>query len=381
MDSLIVGQAKYFEDDGSHVVAAPIRIGADCHEVWFRVADGPLASGVEPFLAATLMPAMKLGRAVAASGTVSRRLIETIPTIQDIVHAWWPEFQRVPVEVKAKRAHTSPPQDVGCFFTGGVDSFYTLLKHKEEITKLIFVHGFDVQLDDIPLREKVSQALREVARDLRKPLIEVETNLRTFSEPHAEWGEFHGNALASVTLLLSPQFRKFYIPSTYAYAQLHPWGSHPLLDPLWSTDNTEIVHDGCEATRIEKVAQISSCEIVLRSLRSCYRNPGGAYNCGQCEKCIRTMALLRAVGVLDRCTTFDGTLDLRALSRLPYKEHSTLFLPETLQVAIKLGADPALVQALRDCVNQRFHRGIWRVASGVRSRVHRLVHRVTNMFS
>ncbi len=380
MDAVIVGEPKHFDEGGKYVVSAPVVLGADCHEVWYQVAEGPLARGAETFLAAALTPAMKVGGGLHLTGTVSPRLSASIPKIQDIFHTWYPDFKKVAVDVETKRVQLSPSaRGVGCFFSGGVDSFYTLLKHKEEITKLIFVHGFDIRLDDIPLRAKVSQVLREVAFEFRKPLIEVETNVRAFSDRYVGWEEYHGSALASVALLLSPHFRKVYIAATTSYLTLFPWGSHPLLDPLWSTDDMEIVHDGCEAIRIEKVAHISSCDIALKSLRPCWLNPGGAYNCGQCVKCIRTMTALRAVGVLNRCTTFAHTLDLKAVAREPFKRPGGRVIAEkTLVVAERLGADPALVQALRDRLSGRYQRGVWRLALGAQNLLRRLMHRVTN---
>ncbi len=381
MDAVVVGEPKHFDEGGKYVVSTPVAIGADCHEVWYRVEEGPLARGTETFLAAALTPAMKVGGGLHLPGSVSPRLSASIPKIQDIFHTWYPDFKKVAVGVETKHVQpSSSAREVGCFFSGGVDSFYTLLRHKEEITKLIFVHGFDIRLDDTPLRAKVSQVLREVAFEFRKPLIEVETNVRTFSDRHVGWEEYHGSALASVALLLSPHFRKVYIAASSSYSSLLPWGSHPLLDPLWSTDDMEIVHDGCEAIRIEKVAHISSCDIALKSLRSCWRNPGGAYNCGQCVKCMRTMAALRAAGALDRCTTFAHTLDLKALAREPFERPgATVIAEKTLLVAERLGADPALVQALRDRLNGRYQRGFWRLALGAQTRLRRLVHRVTNM--
>ncbi len=380
MESFVVGEPKHFHDDGSLVVSAPIGIGGQRHEVWYRVAEGPVASGAETFLAAALVPAMKLGADLRIPGRVSPRLLSAIPKIQDILHTWYyPYLQKTAVAVEAQQPHPSILSgDVGCFFSGGVDSFYTLLKHREEITKLIFVHGFDIRLDDGLLRAKVSGVLRTVASEFQKPLIEVETNLRTFSETYAGWELYHGCALATVALLLSPQFRKVYIPASYSYSQLHPWGSHPLLDPLWSTDETEIVHDGCEALRIEKVARISTCNVALRWLRSCWENPGGVYNCGRCRKCLLTMVLLRAVGALERCATFEGSLDLKAVSRLPpLNMPSNTINPPTLEILERLGKDPALAQALRDCLNQRHYRGVWRLARGARNRFRALVLRFT----
>jgi hypothetical protein len=40
-----------------------------------------------------------------------------------------------------------------------MDSFYMLLKHRAEITHIIFVHGFDIDLEDRELRAQASRML------------------------------------------------------------------------------------------------------------------------------------------------------------------------------------------------------------------------------
>ncbi|MGH7857039.1 MAG: hypothetical protein ACREQY_06865 [Candidatus Binatia bacterium] len=217
---------------------------------------------------------------------------------------------------------------------------------------MIFVHGFELRQAEPSLREKILRGVREAASELGKPLLEVETNLRTFSDPLCAWGwRYHGSALASVALLLSPRFHKIYIPGAHPYRHLAPWGSHPLVDPLWSTEGIEIVHDGCEATRAEKVARISGCETVLRWLRVCFRNTNGAYDCGRCEKCVRTMISLRIVGALERCPTFESPLDLDAVRRLEIPDDNIRSLTrENLEAAESRGDDQALVEALRSCL-------------------------------
>jgi hypothetical protein len=52
---------------------------------------------------------------------------------------------------------------------------------------------------------------------------------------------------------------------------------------------------------------------VLRHLRVCHVSPGDVYNCGRCEKCLRTMVALRVTG-LDRWASSFPPLDL---GRLP----------------------------------------------------------------
>lgn len=190
----------------------------------------------------------------------------------------------------------------------------------------------------------------------------METNLREFSDRYVNWYLYHGAALAAVGLLLSSRFRKMFIAASRTYADLIPIGSHPLLDPLWSTETLEFVHDGCEATRIEKAAAIASDNIALKHLRVCWENRSGAYNCGQCEKCLRTMACLRTIGVLQRCSTFESPLNLKALAHIDVEWTHRTHFEKNLEVLEKSGADPELAGALRRCLSNRRRAGVARRA-------------------
>ncbi len=371
MESAIIGMPKLVEQDTGILVSVSLIIGQRSHELWYGTPPGSVSTAVDPFVPAALLATMATGGCLRTIGPISAKLLRSIPMIQDIFAVWDPRFRRIALEAEPKSGSgRGMPQGVAAFFTGGVDSWYTLLKHFDEITHLIFVHGFDVRLDDLPLRKKVSATIQGVAAGLQKPLVEVETNLRTITDQYVEWDYYHGGGLASVALLLSPRFRKVYIPGTHSYAALLPLGSHPMLDPLWSTEETEIVHDGCEAPRVHKVARIASSDLALRTLRVCWENRGGAYNCGQCEKCLRTMVALRVVGALERCTTFDRPLDLRAVARLHYRttggrDHIGQNLEALREWSID---DPSLARALQDCLNDKYHQGVWGFIEGARSR-------------
>ncbi len=233
-----------------------------------------------------------------------------------------------------------------------MDSFYTLLKHREEVTHIVFVHGFDIALTDQTLRTQVSRMAREVAKELGKTLIEVETNLRSFSNTLVGWEKYHGAALASVALLFQHRFRKALIAATLTYAELIPWGSHPLLDPLWSTGLTEIEHDGCGATRVDKAAYISEYELPMDWLRVCYKNPDSAYNCGRCEKCLRTMITLRIVGAQARCKTLPSDLDLEQVANMRIPDN--LVVPrQNLNALERLGTDPELARSLSEALKRQ----------------------------
>jgi hypothetical protein len=96
----------------------------------------------------------------------------------------------------------------------------------------------------------------------------------------------------------------------------------------------QVVCDIDAATRIDKVLAIARNETALKHLRVCWQNPHGAYNCGRCEKCMRTMVALKLAGVLDRCRTFDAPLDLQAVARLAIdKPARRQFYEDMLRVA------------------------------------------------
>ena len=144
-------------------------------------------------------------------------------------------------------------------------------------------------------------------------------------------------------------WRKVYIPSSHKYSDLLPWGSHPLTDPLMSTDGVMLIHDGCEATRVQKVLwQVSKSDVALDYLRVCWRNRFGKYNCGICEKCNRTMVNLKIAGVLDKCDTFDGDLSYSDIANTPVSDWSDRsFVVENLEAAIAARNDEKLIRALR----------------------------------
>lgn len=339
--------------EGYSIVSSTISIGGREFEIYYKVSGTPVLQTSDTFLAASLLAAMKADTPLKIEGHVSPKLLNTTNTIQDIIHAWYPDFKTIPVKADPRNfTESGMHRGVGSFFSGGIDSFYTLLKHKDEITTIIHVHGFDIQLEDYKFRDKVTRIIRKVASEFGKELIEVETNFRDFSDHFASYALIaHGAALASVALLLSHRLKKIYIPSSYPYDVLFPLGSHPLLDPLWSTEDVEIVHDGCETTRVKKTAQIAQFDIALKTLRICNVRTEDIYNCGQCEKCLRSMADLRAVGALDRCTTFDRELDLQALSELTLSNYEIYSrYKATLQFVEEKGNDFALAQSLRDCL-------------------------------
>jgi hypothetical protein len=349
------------------VLSASVLAGGKPHELYYRITSGPIADGADSLLIASLLPAMRWDMPLHSTWPVSPRLQRSIPKIQDIFHAWDRNFREVSVDVAVRESGSERkgPGATAAFFSGGVDSFYTALKNHAEITALVLVRGFDIPLDAPALWQDVSTSVREAARRLGKRLIEVETNLGLFSSKYVSWALYHGSALASVATLLSPQFSRFFIPSTHSYLHLFPWGSHALVDPLWTTEDVEIVHDGAEAGRMDKVRTLAANDIFLDHLRVCWENKNGEYNCGKCEKCLRTMVSLYISGALGRCRTFTEPLRLDRVARVRAVDPNVRsFVEENLDAAERWNQDPRLVRALRVSLGGRYYRGRWRTLRG-----------------
>jgi hypothetical protein len=120
--------------------------------------------------------------------------------------------------------------------------------------------------------------------------------------------------------LLGLGFDTVLIPASLGPDELSRCGSHPLTDPLLSTDATRVVHDGLEL-RSEKVRYLVAAGAPLADLRVC--NRFSSYNCGVCEKCLRTMVALELYGG-----------DCAALPRLKLAAIDTVEFRNVLEVSL-----------------------------------------------
>jgi hypothetical protein len=327
-------------------------------KLWFRYPHEYyeyLSKDASPYVAAMLKPAMHSKETLKIDGYASKKMLRGARTFMDIASQWWPELEPIEIEISGHIKNNNNKEGVGEFFSGGIDSSYTLLKNEdsslpdtEKISHLIFVHGFDIKLNDSKLYSMALKGIQPVADEYRKKVIPAATNIRTISDKVMEWDTYCGVAMASIALGLQELFYKIYVPADFTYNQLFPWGSHPLTNPLWGTESMDIVHDGSEANRIEKVIRhISNSQVVLDNLRVCWENRDGRYNCGECEKCIRTMLNLKAAGVLEKCKTFDHKLDYNAVRNLPIEnKHIQEYAKQNLDALRTAGCDPKLTKAL-----------------------------------
>lgn len=295
---------------------------------WFEVPESlasQLSETGNPWLLALLPLAATLGETVRTSAPVDPELVEAANDLTRIWRAWYPRLHRPSIE-----APTSPPpparepRKVAAFYSGGVDSSHTVVRERSgggsdpgsEIEELITVGGFDVPLSDGAALERLEARSARAAERLGKGFVPIRANLRDTESRRADWGRLaHGCAMGAVGLTLEQRYARVFIAATGGYRDPHPWGSHPLTDPLMSTSRTRFVHDGAAHTRIEKTRTIARFPAALDNLRVCFES-GTDANCGTCLKCIRTRLCLEMLEVQDRCPTFSGNhVDLGLLER------------------------------------------------------------------
>jgi hypothetical protein len=317
--------------------------------------DVRVRDDASPFAAALLLPSMKQGEDLIIEGSISKQLYEGMHAIMNEVLRW--DIGLRPIRIKAAALVADPPRPErsASFFSGGVDSFYTYLKHTtdpveaDRIDSFILVNGFDIKERNTQLWNNAMTSIQAVAQAGRVELMVVRSNIQSLVEPILLWDYSHGGCLAAVGLFLSGAFHQIYIPSTHSVAEQIPWGSNLALDRNWSTESTTFIHDGTEATRLEKVSsQIARSPLALEHLRVCFANEKEAYNCGRCDKCLRTMINLYIAGVLEKSKTFPHYIDPGLVAATPTipGEHGGIFHSENLQALEERNMRPELQRAI-----------------------------------
>jgi hypothetical protein len=327
--------------------------------LWFRFPpdlSDSLGQGAEAFLAALLPVAMDLGRKLIIEATVSEQLLSGCQQIMSQYAAWDHRLHSVELQVRAVPIPQNTAHATACFFTAGVDSFYTLLKNldreasQHRISHLLFVRGYaNCLLESEQLFEHLFANLQSVASTLNLKLLTISSNLHSFIPPRAAgWDWYASSVLAAPALCLAPMLRRVLIPSGDTYSTLSPWGSHPLIDPLWSTETLEFVHDGCEASRAQKLERyVAKSKIALAHLRVCDFDQSGIHNCGTCEKCLRTQIALRALRIDTGPEIFAQPIGLDRIARLDGGEKVIgYYLRDNLNLLRRHGPDQELEAAL-----------------------------------
>ncbi len=198
----------------------------------------------------------------------------------------------------------------GLLFSGGVDSLTSYLRHKNLKPDFISIWG----LPDIPPFEErfwdrmwtdiraladldgitTFQVKTDMFRNINHELLTRQFGTGWFVG--VAFGLFMLGLCAPVTAVR--QIKTIIIASSYTDDFKGRYGSHPLIDNNVSWADVKVIHDGFELSRQQKLNYLCKEQNAryLSHLRVCW-DSALKTNCGDCEKCMRTIVGLVIEGI------------------------------------------------------------------------------------
>ena len=223
--------------------------------------------------------------------------------------------------------------------SGGVDSFYTIIRHKntgiigQDLTHLLFNNVCTLDNNEERIRTWYDQKkveIQKIAKALNLPLIDLYTNLYSFYPyPYTSFSYFFTPMYASCVLALQKLIRVYYQSSGVTLAEFDIMTHHDnaYFDVFnlacFSTENVIFYSTGVEKTRLEKIEYIAKEPVVQENLSVCATEVSGIgklrdgkINCGRCTKCLRTLSELY---VIDKVQEFEPSFEIEGFINSPQK--------------------------------------------------------------
>lgn len=313
-------------------------------ELYFYV-DNEYADWLTPdvydaFLVASIYPAMFYNEPIEIEGNVSKKLYYNITNyVQAIVRDFAPLTHK-PVEIKVKGfadAEKNETLHIGTGFSGGVDSFSTLMDRfvstddpDYKVDTLFFFHlGQYGNVSDPISWERANnrfQITKDFAGKIGVKAAMLNTNLFDFYKPDWEYRAGVLNRIAAV-LIFQRSLKRYYISNAYTYGEMIDLAhdrvfleefSDPYIMPLLSPNGLEIVCDGGQYRRTGKTERIKDYPLAQQHLNVCVNSSNGkseAINCSECAKCMRTMMALDSIDSLEK---FSVVFDIKKYRKQEY---------------------------------------------------------------
>ena len=365
---------KRVEDGKVRLTAEFLQAGTEePQEVWFEYGEewaDFVVDHCDPFVPAMLVACMVTGEPLEIEPPVSEKLFDNLRVPIWVQTCWHPELHEVECSAKEVVRRVAPDgRACASFFSCGVDSFYTVLRNREEtnprvskISHTISMEGFEQPLGKERAPDVRMAAVEKGAREFGLLPIIGASNIRV-AFPY-NWGFLlHGAVLAGCALSLSAGLHRVHLPASISYVTLNPWGSHPLLEHNYTNEALELPHDGAGTSRTDKIRHaIEWDERVLDHLYVCIGKGDGSKNCGGCKKCVRTLVTLSILGKVERARTFDRIFypkfekkHVRKIMKSAYRpmRAERLYCVENYELSKALGHPDPVVQRYLERVIRR----------------------------
>ena len=293
--------------DGEITYSAKVELpSGHSDEVWYRIPEEyekDVTNVDDPYLQATLFWAMGHGHDLHVHGDVSLPLLQNV---EDFKHHWvcWLPQNYKPIDISVKKEihiETPPPGEGICAFSGGVDSCFTVyrhrkgIQHRRNVTAGLIIHGFEVPLNDKEAFDVSFVRAKKLLNSIGMEAIPMASNSHEFSH---RWMYEFMCGLSSCMSLLGNRFSEGLVGGavvkTVASGMIFPWGSNSSSDHLLSSEQFKIINDGGFYTRTQKIDYLANWKECNENLQVCWENKQDIGNCGLCSKCLINILNYRA---------------------------------------------------------------------------------------
>lgn len=324
--------------------------------LWFKFpteCEAHLSDNMNGFVVCLFQLAMFLNEDLEVRGTISDRLFYNLKEVQRLLNFWHPEFSIITI-----KADGFTPQTVHAgnatmsAFSGGVDSFYTLLSHlprnessaSHQISHTLFVEGFDRPLSEEKTHLALRQSFATLMQSLGITFIPASTNARDVYKG-IDWDLSHDTVLTGAAHMLDGMVSRFYFAADEtlpAHFKPHTFEFYTptlgcLKTPLLSSDTLEIICHGTATPRVEKIHAISEWAETYKRLVVCWESHNGLHNCGICEKCVRTMTSLEIFDSLHKYETFPQPFKMKQIRKCKIDNELFFYHEWNIKYALKVG--------------------------------------------
>lgn len=299
------------------------------------------------FLLGLLYNAMNLGRNIVCESGVTEQLLFQLKTyFIPVVSSRMPDLKYIDIIAEPMCSLNTTGKAVGTGNSGGIDSFYTLIKYNKslfgnfKLTHIIFNNLSTADRDDYRIRklfERDKIEKQKIADELGLKQINLYTNLYSFYESQFIFNYYFTPQYASAIYALGKLFHIYYYSSGISVSDFC-MDHKKIKDAAYydtftldcvSTDFLKFYSAGSEVSRLEKTEYLACNDVVKNHLQVCaveqssyfYENNDTLLkrlNCGKCGKCLRTISTLYGLGCLNE---YEDLFDLEY-----FKKNKTKFL-------------------------------------------------------